>query len=127
MLTHYAKIKPFITKDGSEIRELMHPGLHGNRFQSLAEASVNPGKQTFLHRHKVTEEIYHITHGQGMMRLGDDIFSVATGDSIIIAPGTPHNILNNGDQVLKILCCCSPAYSDSDTEIISEEGGTAIV
>ena len=25
MLTHYKNIVPFITKDGSEIRELMHP------------------------------------------------------------------------------------------------------
>jgi hypothetical protein len=34
-----------VTKDGSGIRELMHPDRHGNRNQSLAEALVPPGTQ----------------------------------------------------------------------------------
>ncbi len=34
-------IKPYITKDGSSIRELMHPEKHGNVKQSLAEAIVS--------------------------------------------------------------------------------------
>ena len=31
------------TLDGSLIRELMHPDVHGNWFQSLAEATIRPG------------------------------------------------------------------------------------
>ena len=34
--TTYNNIKSYITKDGSEIRELMHPDVHGNIRQSLA-------------------------------------------------------------------------------------------
>ena len=33
------------TLDGSEIRELMHPAVHGNVNQSLAEARVSPGSR----------------------------------------------------------------------------------
>ena len=36
---HYRDIEPYVTKDGSEIRELMHPAVHGNEKQSLAEAN----------------------------------------------------------------------------------------
>ena len=43
MKTRYAEIPAYVTKDGSEIRELMHPAQHGNRLQSLAEATVAPG------------------------------------------------------------------------------------
>ena len=118
MHTTYDSVPPYVTKDGSEIRELMHPSVHGNRNQSLAEATVLPGARTALHRHQLTEEIYHITGGAGMMTLGGKRLSVAVGDTICIAPGTPHRIENTGKAPLKILCGCSPAYSHADTELI---------
>ena len=57
MRTRYADIPAYLTKDGSTIRELMHPSVHGNRQQSLAEATVEPGARTQLHRHALTEEL----------------------------------------------------------------------
>jgi mannose-6-phosphate isomerase-like protein (cupin superfamily) len=120
MLTRYQQAEAFVTKDGSEIRELMHPSRHGNKNQSLAEATVAVGGETLLHKHLVTEEIYHITHGEGLMRLGAQYIEVVVGDSICIAPGTEHNIKNTGNEPLKILCCCSPAYSDVDTKVIKK-------
>lgn len=118
MRTHYQAIESYITKDGSQIRELIHPAVHGNRNQSFAEATVPPHARTALHAHKLTEEIYHVTQGVGTMTLGDERFAVAVGDTICIAPGTPHCIENAGDAPLKILCACAPAYSHGDTELI---------
>ena len=119
MLTRYSQIKPFITKDNSEIRELMHPDIHGNAKLSVAEATVSVGSETARHKHLLTEEIYHIMDGKGLMRLGDELFEVNSGDSICIVPGTVHNIKNIGDVPLKILCSCSPPYSDSDTDLVN--------
>ena len=48
--TSYSLVQAYVTKDGSEIRELMHPTAHGNRNLSLAEAIVRPGTETRLHR-----------------------------------------------------------------------------
>ncbi|MDY9925930.1 cupin domain-containing protein [Methanosarcina sp.] len=118
LITRYEKIKPYITKDGSTIRELMHPAVHGNSNQSLAEATVPAGGKTLLHRHRLTEEIYHITEGSGIMTLGSEEFEVRKGDSIFIAPGTPHRVRNTGEKELKILCCCAPAYKHEDTELM---------
>ena len=125
MRTTYNAINSYITNDGSEIRELMHPSVHGNRNQSLAEATVPPGAQTALHRHQITEEIYHITSGAGMMMLGDERFAVTVGDTICIAPGTPHCIVNTGGVPLNILCACSPAYSHDDTELLTAPSSLA--
>lgn len=118
MISHYRDITAYQTKDGSEIRELMHPDTHASQKQSLAEASIEAGQKTQLHRHAETEEIYFITQGKGEMHLANERFSVIAGDSICIAPGTPHCIQNTGDITLKILCCCSPAYSHNDTELL---------
>ena len=122
MRTRYSDIAPYITKDGSEIRELMHPSVHGNAQQSLAEATVLPGCRTLLHRHRATEEIYHVLQGEGSMMLGDETLRVHAGDTICIAPGTPHCIENTGRDPLKILCACSPAYAHEDTELLAPAG-----
>ena len=114
----YDKIKPYITKDGSKIRELMHPEIHGNARQSLAEATVPKSTTTSLHRHHNTEEIYYITDGQGRMTLGDQTFKVMVGDTICIPPGTPHRLEHTGKKDLKLLCCCAPPYSHDDTEMM---------
>ncbi len=118
MHTRYKDIEACKTKDGSLIRELIHPALHHNQLQSLAEAIVQPGQTTALHKHHKTEEIYFIRQGQGRMTLGQKQFSVQSGDSIVILPGTAHNIENDGEQDLHILCSCAPAYSHDDTELL---------
>ena len=118
--TSLKNIESFITKDGSTIRELLHPNNSRIKNQSLAEATVPPGSTTQLHRHEKTEEIYHILAGQGCMTLGERHFDVAPGDSVIISPGTPHCIQNTGDNTLRFLCCCSPAYSHDDTELLAD-------
>ncbi|MCG5536474.1 cupin domain-containing protein [Ectothiorhodospira mobilis] len=123
MKTRYEEIAPYRTLDGSEIRELMHPRLHGEGGQSLAEARVEPGARTELHRHRVTEEIYHFTQGEGMMRLDAEEFPVTTGDTVRIPPGTPHRVRNTGSVPLRILCACTPAYSHEDTDILENGGG----
>lgn len=111
-------VVPYVTLDGSEIRELLHPDAHPVRRQSLAEAIVPPGAATRLHRHRQSEEIYHLTRGQGRMTLGDARFPVRTGDSVLIPPGVPHCIENLGAEPLLILCCCAPAYAHSDTDLL---------
>lgn len=118
MRTHYQELNAFITKDGSEIRELMHPREHGNSNQSFAEATVPVDSETQKHKHVRTEEIYHITQGAGLMSLGEQQFEVREGDTICIEPGVEHNIRNVGEVPLKILCSCSPPYSDDDTELL---------
>lgn len=120
--TTYSSLEAFITRDGSQIRELIHPKQHsaslGVAAQSLAEARVSARSKTQLHRHVKSEELYHITAGAGVMTLGDESFMVQSGDTVCIKPGTPHCIENNTDQELVILCCCTPAYADSDTELL---------
>lgn len=118
MKTAYREAAPYLTKDGSEIRELLHPDRHGNSHQSLAEATVPVGAKTALHRHLLSEELYHITAGRGRMTLGAERFDVTVGDSVCIPPGTPHCIENIGADPLRILCCCAPAYAHDDTELL---------
>ncbi len=116
--TRYREVPAYTTKDGSEIRELIHPDAHGNHNQSLAEARIPPGQTTLLHRHNHSEELYHITSGHGLMLLDNEKFEIRVGDTVLIPPGTPHAVENFGGEPLVMLCCCSPPYSHDDTELL---------
>ena len=107
-----------MTADGSEIRELAGVATGNAVNQSLAEATVPPGASTIRHYHRASEEIYVFTAGAGTMRLGDDEAPVRAGDSVVIPPGTPHQLVNPGPEPLVLLCCCAPPYSDEDTVLL---------
>jgi mannose-6-phosphate isomerase-like protein (cupin superfamily) len=111
------EVPAFITKDGSEIRELLAYRNSCIRQQSLAEARVKPGGSTQEHYHPRTEEIYYITAGRGLMRIESESREVGPGDAIAIPPGQKHKIWNTGPELLHLLCCCAPPYEDADTVI----------
>src|SRR5215813_9222150 len=110
---------PFTTKDGSEIRELLAHRKSSIRNQSLAEARLPVGASTQEHYHPKTEEIYYITHGTGRIRIEGETREVGPGDAIAIPPGQKHKLWNTSNETLRLLCCCAPAYENSDT-IITE-------
>jgi mannose-6-phosphate isomerase-like protein (cupin superfamily) len=113
------EVPAFITKDGSEIRELLAHRNSAIRNQSLAEARLPAGGSTQEHCHPRAEEIYYITHGTGRMRIDDETREVKAGDAIAIPPGRRHKLWNTGGEVMRLLCCCAPAYEHEDT-ILSE-------
>jgi mannose-6-phosphate isomerase-like protein (cupin superfamily) len=111
------ELAPFITKDGSEIRELLAYRNSVIRNQSLAEARLPVGASTQEHFHPKAEEIYFITHGVGRIRIEDESRDVKAGDAIAIPPGQRHKLWNTGAAPLRLLCCCAPAYEHADTVI----------
>ena len=106
---------PFITKDGSEIRELMAYRNSCIRNLSLAEAILPAGAATQEHYHTGTDEVYYILQGRGRMRVGGEERAVGPLDAIAIPANQRHNIINTGDEPLVFLCCCAPAYEHETT------------
>ena len=104
------RVEPFVTKDGSTIRELHHTAL-----QSLAEATLEPDEATTRHYHRASEEIYFVLKGSGSLEVDGETRTVRPGDAVLIPPGAWHTLENTGTSELRILCYCSPPYSHEDT------------
>jgi mannose-6-phosphate isomerase-like protein (cupin superfamily) len=117
--------QPFITLDGSEIRELAGVPSGNAANQSLAQATVPPGAATEAHYHRRSEEIYLFTAGSGRMILAGEEAAVRAGDCVVIAPGAEHQLVNDGAEPLVLLCCCSPPYSHEDTVLTAPSAPAA--
>lgn len=115
-----AEVPAFTTADSSEIRELLAHRNSCIQNQSLAEARLPVRGQTLPHFHPECEEIYYLLEGTARMQVEDDVREVGPGDAIAIPPGARHQITNTGDEELKFLCCCAPAYEDTDTVMVDD-------
>jgi len=120
-LNHRSDAETLLAPDGSTVRELLHPARHAIERMSVAEAEVAPGERTRLHRHPVTEEVYHVLDGAGVLQLGNQRIAVVPGDIIRIAPNEPHRIEARSETPLRFLCICQPAYRDEDTEFLDSD------
>ena len=85
--------------------------------QSLAEATIPVGGATTEHYHRVTEELYLVTAGEGRLVLDGEERLIGEGDCALIPPGARHKLFNVGVGPLRIVCACAPAYSDEDTTL----------
>jgi mannose-6-phosphate isomerase-like protein (cupin superfamily) len=118
-ISRYTQLEPYVTADGSTIREWAGPGYRADASnQSLAEATVAPGSSTEAHYHWRSEELYLVTAGQGRLQIGDEELNVVTGDCAVIPPGAVHQLHNTGEEDLVVLCACSPAYLHEDTVLV---------
>ena len=106
---------PFTTKDGSTIRSILDRTNAPVQQQSLAEATLQLGQATERHFHKISEEIYFLLEGTGLMEIDGETSSVAPGEAILIPAGAWHQITATSDSPLRFLCCCAPPYSHDDT------------
>lgn len=104
---------PFTTKDGSTIRSILDLSNAPVERQSLAEASLPPGGETDRHYHKLSEEFYFVTKGEGEIEIEGEIRPLVVGDAVLIPSSEWHQI--KSDRGMVFLCCCSPPYSHEDT------------
>ena len=105
--------KPFITRDGSQIRSILDRTNAPVANQSLAEASVPEGGTTERHYHKLSEEFYFVLVGTGTMEIDGETSAVGPGDAILIPAGCWHQI--TAISLLRFLRCCAPPYAHEDT------------
>ena len=94
------------------------PGL------SIARARVQPGMTTRWHRVIGTTERYVILEGSGRVEVGNlPPTQVGPGDVVIIPPGVPQRIANEGTTQLVFLAICTPRFVQTAYQDIDDSRG----
>jgi mannose-6-phosphate isomerase-like protein (cupin superfamily) len=97
--------------DHAVARQIVSPSNSRARQVSIADIIVPPGVTIRRHHHKVIEEIYYITAGEGIMWLNGATKKVGVGDAIVIRPGDVHSISNPTKKELRMIVTCTPAWT----------------
>jgi mannose-6-phosphate isomerase-like protein (cupin superfamily) len=109
------QVEPFEDEDGEVIREVAAPSNSALQRLSVAEIVVKAGQKTSAHHHDRIEEVYCILRGTGVMYLQGQSQPVGPGDTVIILPGTVHELHNTGAEDMGMIVVCSPPFSVEDS------------
>ena len=102
------------TPHGSQIRPLIDRTTSEIELCSLAEEVLPAGASVGRHHHLETEEVYYLLAGRGRMTVGRETREVGAGDAVYIPRGAMHALENTGDEPIRLLLVCGPAYSRED-------------
>jgi mannose-6-phosphate isomerase-like protein (cupin superfamily) len=114
IITNRQRARVINTQHGSEIRPLIDRTTSEISQCSLAEETLPPGCAVTPHRHRQIEEIYYIVCGRGLMTVGSESREVGAGDAVYIPRGQRHTLKNTGDDPIKLILVCGPAFFYED-------------
>ena len=120
IITNRDHARVIATRHGSEIRPLIDRTTSAITRCSLAEELLPPGAAVTPHHHNELEEVYYILSGRGMMTVGDERREVGAGDAVYVPRNHRHTLENTGDEPIRLILVCGPAFFYED-EILESD------
>ena len=100
--------------DRAVARQIVAPGNSRCTTHSFAQIRVPAGVEIRAHRHRRSEEVYHVVSGQGLMTLDGEESLLSPGETVVIRVGQRHKISALPDTDLEMLVMCVPAWEETD-------------
>jgi len=96
----FGDVEETIVHEVARRRKLL-TGKPEDRIQSFNDAYLDPGKSFTPHRHDDGEELYYFLEGEGKMIINENIFSVKTGDCVLVEKSEAHSLKNDSPSSLR--------------------------
>lgn len=100
---------------GESVQELLGRQAGGATNHSLAMVTIQPGKASAPHFHKLSVESYLIITGVASMHIDQAQFELEAGEAVLIQPMEVHQISNHREAELTFLAVCVPAWHPGDS------------
>ena len=68
----------------------------------MGEVTVDPGCKIPWHYHSF-EDIILVRSGKGSVQVDNEVYEVVGGNSVIVPPDIPHQVVNTGDEPICII------------------------
>lgn len=91
--------------DNENFRKVIFTGKHSQ----LVLMSLKPGEEIGKEVHPHVDQFFRIEAGRGRAMIGGESVEVEDGSGLVVVAGTEHNIVNIGEEDLKIYTIYSPA------------------
>jgi mannose-6-phosphate isomerase-like protein (cupin superfamily) len=103
-------------KENDSYRKVLFTGA----FSQLVVMSLAEGEEIGLEKHDVDQFIY-VVDGEGTGMLEGSEEELEKGDAICVPAGTWHNVVNGGDEPMKLITVYSPP--EHAAGLVEEEKG----
>ncbi|MCX7015634.1 MAG: cupin domain-containing protein [Candidatus Sumerlaeota bacterium] len=115
-VTRMAQTQP-IVEDWGAIRWVAGRALGNAESVTVGLVTIRRGRSNPRHSHPNSEEVLHLLQGRLEHTFGAERAILEPGDTIVIAPGAPHNARSIGDQDAEMVV----AYPTGDRRFHRED------
>ncbi|MFC1648125.1 cupin domain-containing protein [Nanoarchaeota archaeon] len=92
------------TLENEDYRRILHTG----KMMQLVVMSLKPGEEIPAEVHHDIDQFFRVEKGKALIRVDDEKYELKDDDIIIIPAGTEHQVLNTGEDDLKLYTIYTP-------------------
>lgn len=94
------------TLQNDNFRKVLYTGKH----MQLVLMTLQPGEDIGLETHKENDQFFRFEGGTGKCLIDGNSYEVADGDAVIVPAGAQHNVINSGEEPLKLYTIYAPSH-----------------
>jgi mannose-6-phosphate isomerase-like protein (cupin superfamily) len=99
------------TVDNTNFRKVLYTGEH----LQLVLMSLKPEEEIGMETHPDIDQFFRFDAGTGKAIINGNEYEITDGDCIIIPAGSEHNIINTGEEELKMYTIYTPPHHKEGT------------
>lgn len=95
-----------LTEENNNFRQVLYTAKHCQ----LVLMTLPVGGEIGAEVHDENDQFFRFEVGVGKVVIDDNEYTVKDGDAIIVPAGAEHNVINIGDEPLRLYTIYSPAH-----------------
>lgn len=95
-----------LTEENNNFRQVLYTAKHCQ----LVLMTLPVGGEIGAEVHDENDQFFRFEAGVGKVVIDDNEYTVKDGDAIIVPAGAEHNVINIGDEPLRLYTIYSPAH-----------------
>ncbi|MEH7380341.1 cupin domain-containing protein [Bacillus sp. JJ1533] len=113
---HEVKGDVYTGENAREIKHLCAPWTLGAKHVWMGVIDYQPHCTSNMHSHEVQEEVFYCISGKGAIIVDGEQQPLEPGTVVYVPPLKMHQLINNSNQVLKVLSTVSPPFEREQYE-----------
>ncbi|PLC50759.1 cupin [Pollutimonas subterranea] len=93
-----------LTTDNDNFRKVLYTG----QYMQLVLMTLKPGEEIGAEVHEDHDQFFRVEEGSGEVIIDGQSRAIKDDDAVIVPAGARHNVVNNGDQPLKLYTIYGP-------------------
>lgn len=106
------------TKENGNFRKVLYTA----KYSQLVLMSLKPGEEIGAEVHETHDQFFRFEKGEGKVLIDGNEYKIKKDFAVIVPAGANHNVVNTGDEDLKLYTIYSPAeHLDGITRLTKAE------
>lgn len=106
-----------LAKANPNFRQVLYTG----QYSQVVAMSLPPGGDIGEEVHQTTDQLFLVASGHGKAAVRAEVRGIEKKDLVFVPAGTLHNVINTGDEDLKLITIYAPpAHPDGEVQAAKE-------